>query len=180
MALIKCPECGKEISDMVKRCPNCGYKGKGQRKMVLISIGIVISIIIIGVIISVVFRTKPLTQLEKYAVDCVLDYKEKLKNPDSLQVYDIRFIDASVNNPGDVAIYLNVSGQNGFGGSNRSIVIYSVQNGKVVFGASSEDENFDNEEEYAALMLLTLYPELKDDENAQISVERVMSKVNGK
>lgn len=25
MALIKCPECGKEISDMAKSCPNCGF-----------------------------------------------------------------------------------------------------------------------------------------------------------
>jgi ribosomal protein L37E len=25
MALIKCPECGKEISDMANSCPNCGY-----------------------------------------------------------------------------------------------------------------------------------------------------------
>lgn len=25
MALITCPECGKEISDKVKACPNCGY-----------------------------------------------------------------------------------------------------------------------------------------------------------
>lgn len=25
MALINCPECGKEISDMAKSCPNCGY-----------------------------------------------------------------------------------------------------------------------------------------------------------
>lgn len=24
MALIKCPECGKEISDMAETCPNCG------------------------------------------------------------------------------------------------------------------------------------------------------------
>lgn len=24
MAMIKCPECGKEISDMAKSCPNCG------------------------------------------------------------------------------------------------------------------------------------------------------------
>ena len=26
MALIKCKECGKEISDTAKVCPNCGYK----------------------------------------------------------------------------------------------------------------------------------------------------------
>lgn len=25
MALIKCPECGKEISDKANSCPNCGY-----------------------------------------------------------------------------------------------------------------------------------------------------------
>ena len=25
MALIKCPECGKEISDTAKQCPNCGH-----------------------------------------------------------------------------------------------------------------------------------------------------------
>lgn len=25
MALIKCPECGKEISDKAASCPNCGY-----------------------------------------------------------------------------------------------------------------------------------------------------------
>ena len=24
MGLIKCPECGKEISDMAQSCPNCG------------------------------------------------------------------------------------------------------------------------------------------------------------
>ena len=25
MALIKCPECGKEISDKAASCPNCGF-----------------------------------------------------------------------------------------------------------------------------------------------------------
>lgn len=26
MALIKCKECGKELSDKAKICPNCGYR----------------------------------------------------------------------------------------------------------------------------------------------------------
>ena len=26
MALIKCSECGKEISDKAKKCPHCGFK----------------------------------------------------------------------------------------------------------------------------------------------------------
>lgn len=28
MALIKCPECGKETSDSAKVCPNCGFRIK--------------------------------------------------------------------------------------------------------------------------------------------------------
>lgn len=25
MALIQCPECGKEVSDKARKCPHCGY-----------------------------------------------------------------------------------------------------------------------------------------------------------
>lgn len=32
MALVKCPECNKEISDTVKKCPNCGYKLRLHKK----------------------------------------------------------------------------------------------------------------------------------------------------
>lgn len=30
MALIKCPECGKEISDLAEKCPNCGFPIKSS------------------------------------------------------------------------------------------------------------------------------------------------------
>lgn len=30
MSLIKCPECGKEVSNTAKACPNCGYKVKAH------------------------------------------------------------------------------------------------------------------------------------------------------
>lgn len=32
MALIKCPECGKGVSDTIKTCPHCGYKIKRGHK----------------------------------------------------------------------------------------------------------------------------------------------------
>jgi len=40
MALISCPECGKEISDRASSCPNCGcpISGKAQDKRVRIAI----------------------------------------------------------------------------------------------------------------------------------------------
>ncbi|WP_366944958.1 zinc-ribbon domain-containing protein [uncultured Bilophila sp.] len=28
MALVSCPECGKEISDAAQSCPHCGYELK--------------------------------------------------------------------------------------------------------------------------------------------------------
>ena len=56
MALIKCPECGKEISDTAKNCPNCGYTihnkksflhflNNGTNCIISIVINIVLSII---------------------------------------------------------------------------------------------------------------------------------------
>lgn len=32
MALIKCPECGKKISNTAKICPNCGYSNTQAKK----------------------------------------------------------------------------------------------------------------------------------------------------
>ena len=49
MALIKCPECGKEISDGASSCPNCGHpikgKGKGLPKSVKIVLAIVVALL---------------------------------------------------------------------------------------------------------------------------------------
>lgn len=33
MALIKCPECGREISDKAGSCPNCGYPISAEPQM---------------------------------------------------------------------------------------------------------------------------------------------------
>ncbi len=37
MALIKCPECGKEISSQVSTCPSCGYRLKKSKVPVIIA-----------------------------------------------------------------------------------------------------------------------------------------------
>lgn len=36
MALIKCPECGKEISDKAGKCPHCGYPIEEIEKIILL------------------------------------------------------------------------------------------------------------------------------------------------
>ena len=37
MAIIKCPECGREISDSANQCPNCGYDLRKQKIQTFIS-----------------------------------------------------------------------------------------------------------------------------------------------
>lgn len=41
MELMKCPECGREISDKVESCPNCGMKLQNNGKILKI-VGIII------------------------------------------------------------------------------------------------------------------------------------------
>lgn len=53
MAMIKCPECGQDVSDKAKTCPNCGVKiSKGIK---IIPILIIAIIILVFVIIGVIF-----------------------------------------------------------------------------------------------------------------------------
>lgn len=58
MSLIKCPECGKEVSDTIKICPHCGYRikkyntkiRKGKNILIFILIGIIfIFVAILGI-----------------------------------------------------------------------------------------------------------------------------------
>lgn len=49
MALIKCPECGKEISDSVEKCIHCGYEVKTEKKQK--KFPFIIGIIVIALII---------------------------------------------------------------------------------------------------------------------------------
>lgn len=56
MALIKCNECGKEISDKANTCPNCGYRKPLKKMTKLDKIFVpIISILIVAGIIGLMF-----------------------------------------------------------------------------------------------------------------------------
>lgn len=59
MALINCPECGKEISDSTKICPHCGYKlkNKSDSKKWIIPVIIISIVVIIALIVTAVALT---------------------------------------------------------------------------------------------------------------------------
>ena len=49
MALIKCKECGKEISDQAKVCPNCGRTRAPKGDKILYFVGTLIIALIVGI-----------------------------------------------------------------------------------------------------------------------------------
>lgn len=54
MALIKCPECGKEVSSQLKKCNNCGYKLKQVDKKKIKKFGIIGVVLTVLLVIGVV------------------------------------------------------------------------------------------------------------------------------
>ena len=57
MALIRCKECGKEISDKAEICPSCGYKINNKEKIVQsnqIRAGSIVSLIACSIVIILV------------------------------------------------------------------------------------------------------------------------------
>lgn len=67
MALIKCPECDKEISDTVKVCPGCGYKFKKAKK-IKVSIGKKKKIIVMIVFAALLFATGGFLSFKYYFI----------------------------------------------------------------------------------------------------------------
>lgn len=52
MSMMKCPECGKEISDSAKACPNCGYPIKQKKSKLIIVFAVIMGIIALVVLAS--------------------------------------------------------------------------------------------------------------------------------
>ena len=78
MALIKCEECGKEISDTAKVCVNCGVKTEiaklKSKKLKKISIiALVIILVISGII--VIYNNNDLVKSKNKAISLLKKYK---------------------------------------------------------------------------------------------------------
>lgn len=135
MAIINCPECGKEISDRAETCIYCGYplkepmkeealkkevSGKELFKEVLGNFGRKIGkkglliILAVAIVIAVVAVSgKTLNEKEKYVYKVVAEYKDMLKDPDSLVLRgDILYVkDSSY----DTYVAFSASGNNSYG-----------------------------------------------------------------
>ena len=144
MAIINCPECGKEISDRAETCIYCGYplkepmkeealkkevSGKELFKEVLGNFGRKIGkkglliILAAAIVIAVVAVSgKTLNEKEKYVYKVVAEYKDMLKDPDSLVLRgDILYVkDSSY----DTFVAFSASGNNSYGTPVTSVPIF--------------------------------------------------------
>ncbi len=86
MALIKCPECKKDLSDSAKKCPHCGYINKKENnfikllkenRKIQIVIGIIVLVIIVVLVLNLILNKdkrnlkKMLNHLEDSGYSCI-------------------------------------------------------------------------------------------------------------
>ena len=124
MALIVCPECGKEISDNSKKCIHCGYKIKRakpiNKKLIIIAVAIIIL-----TVIAIVFISNNLSSDERYVYELVKDYKNKLKDPTSLAVSGPSLILSYANSEDSIKkVYFDAYANNSYGARTHSLVAY--------------------------------------------------------
>lgn len=142
MALIKCRECGKEISDKAESCPNCGYK----KTVVMPSVGnynsgktltsnllakVSIAIIVIVLLIAVFYpssnnshTTKAKSELN-YNLDrsyrIAKEYVLKdLKSPSTAKFADIMDVRYKDNKDNSYTLESWVDSQNSYGATLRT------------------------------------------------------------
>ena len=141
MAIIKCQECGKEISDQAKSCPNCGCPIKKEEKLNRLKLSRKCVAIVFFVIISCiclfvfVYRKMHTYKIEDYAV--MMSVQDIKKNENSAIISECRAhyynpkLESSIYNISDenisegIIVYLNVKLKNEFGGMNDEAYLYT-------------------------------------------------------
>ena len=138
MAIIKCKECGNNISSEAKSCPKCGYNNKKNNKIFMIlGVILVICIIIMGGFLvskkcnsnnenNIVNQKEELSEDERNIIEILNDFKTNLRNPESLQVYGAKKYKG--NGIYSAIFIIDVGGENGFGGIKRNLLRYGIIN----------------------------------------------------
>lgn len=165
MALIQCPECGKEISDKAKKCPNCGYQIRKINKLIPLLAAIVI-IAICGIVIFQVLNSEKDSELQQEVSDNTEAATEIMDVTDTDIVKEqeekySRYVDLAIS---------NTKGQLNHSGSivlNKVIVSYIIE--ENVLTTVNVAIDFSSENNYGMMQrgysTNVAYPEAVDDPN---------------
>lgn len=147
MPLVKCHECGNEISTEAKTCPKCGAKVKKPVSRVTMLIVIALGIAFVGVSIQESGKSPEQKAAEEAEInashhryergrEAARAIKSALKNPSSAQWHTV------LSNKDGSLICIEYGAQNGFGGMNREHAVFLA--GKASQAAKAWNTNCAN------------------------------------
>jgi zinc-ribbon domain len=118
MALIKCRECGHEISKKAKTCPNCG--GKVKKTGFFLKLLIAFGVLVMLAEVSKGLPQKPPPTPEEQAAEAVfqkasmgaISLRENMRNPKSFELLKVYVVSDTK------AVCYQYRAENGFGGVN--------------------------------------------------------------
>lgn len=128
MALIKCHECGSEVSAEAKACPKCGAKPSKPTSLTAMLIMILIGIGFVAATLRGAQQPEPETpeqKAEKAAADTRYIVaaatsnllRDTMRDPDSLKFEVLRV------NEDATVVCMEYRARNGFGGLNRELMV---------------------------------------------------------
>ena len=153
MALIKCPECEREISDTVKKCPNCGFrfKRKSNKRIFFILITIFIILTITGIVFLI--KNNTFSPDETYAIECTEKLKNYMKSPDSFKLQNDCLVIHT--DKTDNYLFIDYTSDNSYGANLRGMAVF--KNYSYLGDYDSKKEDFEDAKEYLDLALAKVY-----------------------
>lgn len=95
MAMMTCPECGKEISDTAESCPNCGYRIKKKKKngcLIVLIVIIVVFLLFVFAIWAATSETDNSTQKSQIVVQSETTESSLLSDEDTFNETCAKYI----------------------------------------------------------------------------------------
>lgn len=198
MALIKCPECEREISDKAVSCPHCGMpiravttdsepkannhtKKKGAHKYAIVAT-VAVALIAFFVAIS----SGSLGAEGKIALRDCETLQEMCKVPSSFEVYEaIVYHDENYG----ACTYITYGAENSYGAKLKSVAIFA--DGRYLGDYGDEKDDFNSLDEYDRFLLAHMQYKLylisgSDKEYAAkcemkfVAPDKLMKKLDGK
>ena len=127
MAIIKCKECGTEVSDKAKVCPKCGAPVPKGTSLFTVIIGFILVMFFVGIISSnmssndktpeQIAASQKSSENIQNAIQAGHFLKKSLRDPESLKYENVIATDSGT-------ICYEYSAKNGFGGMNSGKAFY--------------------------------------------------------
>lgn len=148
MSMIKCPECGLDISDKAKSCPQCGCpisdnvcidtKTKSRRvnKLRVFIVGLIVLVVLIG---SFAVFINP-NSAERATLNAIKAYKQNMKDASSFKYISVELYERDLEKEKN-SKYADLL-SNAFATSDGEPLVFIKTSGKNSYGATVVSECF--------------------------------------